>query len=179
MGDYEVKSHAELGDIAHDLVALNDACFGDYDGVMAMDEDFLRWYLSRPGMTPESRFAAVRDGQVVSNTFITIEKVQFSGELLDVGMVDTVMTHPDHRRRGLARRVLEAAIAFVQEKQLDASQLYTAADSMPQRFYESMGYREYVRVRYYVLNQKQRINLLLLLPQSMRKKRIYFISHNN
>ena len=160
MSGYEIKTHAELGDVLRELLDVACVSFGDYDGVIAVDEEFMGWYLSRPGMAPESCFAAVQSGKIVSNTFVTVEKVQFGGQVLNVGMVDTVMTHPDHRRRGLARKVLETAIAFMRDRELDASQLYTGADSMPQRFYESLGYREYARVRYYRSGPKQKVNLL-------------------
>lgn len=160
MSDYEIKAHSELGEVVKELAELTCACFGEYEGVIAVDEEFLRWYLSRPGMARDGCFAAVRDGRIVSSVFVTRLSVQFGGELLEMGMLDTVMTHPEHRRQGLARRVLDAATRFMQDRGMDGSQLYTGADSMPQRFYTGLGYREYVRVRYLMLTDRQRVNLL-------------------
>ncbi|NOZ23142.1 MAG: GNAT family N-acetyltransferase [Planctomycetes bacterium] len=160
MSGYEIKTHAEIGDVLQGVIELARTSFAEYEGVIAVDEAFMRWYLTRPGMRPEHCFAAVHAGHIVSNAFVTITKVQFGGEVLDVGMVDTVMTHPEHRRKGLARKVLTAALDFMRTHDLDASQLYTGADSMPQRFYESLGYREYTRVRYYIQDMQQRLNLL-------------------
>jgi len=172
MGKYEIRRHPEIDGILDQLVDLARICFADYDGVINVDQKFLRWYLSRPGMDPQGCFAAVHRGTVVSNTFVTTEQVQLGGEVLRVGLVDTVMTHPDHRRRGLARDVLDAAIEYMHEREVDASQLYTAADSMPQRFYEGLGYREYVRVRYYALDPKQRLNLLALAQRQETKGKL-------
>ncbi|MEW6356743.1 MAG: GNAT family N-acetyltransferase [Planctomycetota bacterium] len=160
MNGYEVKTHAAIGDVLHDIISLARVSFAQYEGVIAVDEEFMRWYLSRPGMSSEHCFAGVHKGRIVSNALVTTSRVQFGGKALDVGMVDTVMTHPDHRRKGLARKVLTAALDFMRGSDLDASQLYTGADSMPQRLYESLGYREYTRVRYYIQHEQQRFNLL-------------------
>jgi len=148
MNDYSIRDHSKLGDVSGELAALAKRCFAEYDGVLEPTPDFMAWYLRRPGMTPESCFVALHDDKIVSNVFVTILKLRLGGRLLDVGMVDSVMTHPSHRQRGLARRVLESAIGFMSDRRLDASVLYTVPDQPPYHFYEGLGYRDHVRITF-------------------------------
>ncbi len=152
MTDYEITSHEGLGDITRELLDLTAAAFGDYDGVIAPTEEFQRWYTRRPGMTPASCFVAwAGGGRIVSNVYVTETDIRIGGEMLRVGLVDTVMTHPAHRRRGLATRVLTRAIEHMRDRALDAGMLYTQAGSLPYTFYRKLGYEPYAVVRYYKL----------------------------
>jgi len=146
---YTVRSHAGLGDLSRELDDLSKASFARYDGTIQGTREFKRWFMSRPGMTAESRFVALCHGRPVSSAFVTVTPMRLGGEVVRVGIVDSVMTHPEHRRRGLARRIMTHAIGFMETAGLDASLLYTVARSMPYDFYQRLGYAEYVRVRYY------------------------------
>ena len=153
MPTYELLSHAECLtrrphiDLAQALDDLSHAAFGSYDGVIAGTPEFKRWFMSRPGMTDESRFLALCDGEPVSSLFITVTPMRFGREIMTAGLVDSVMTHPGHRRRGLARGLLSRAIESMRERGLDLSLLYTVAGSMPYDFYASLGYVDYLRVQ--------------------------------
>jgi hypothetical protein len=65
---------------------------------------------------------------------------------MTAGLIDSVMTHPDHRRRGLAKAVLSRALDFMRDSGVDVSLLYTVAGTMPYEFYGSMGYQDCLRV---------------------------------
>ena len=158
MSDYEVQSHAEFlsqpgrsrnaAGLAEALDALSHAAFGQYDGVIAGTPEFKRWFMSRPGMTDESRFLAAAGDRVVSSVFVTLTPMQWAGQVMAAGLVDSVMTHPNHRRKGLARALLTRALDFMEGRGTDLSLLYTVAGSMAYEFYASMGYVDYVRVQF-------------------------------
>ena len=157
MPAYHIHSHAEILsgasdhdyglDLADALDELSQAAFGQYDGVIAGTPEFKRWFMSRPGMTDDSRFVATCDGEVVSSVFVTVTPMQWGGELMTAGLIDSVMTHPAHRRRGMAKALLVRAADFMRERGVDLSLLYTLSGSMPYEFYASMGYVDYLRVQ--------------------------------
>lgn len=158
MSDHKIQSHTEFlsqpgrsrdaAGLAEALDALSHAAFGQYDGVIAGTPEFKRWFMSRPGMTDESRFLAAAEGKVVSSVFVTLTPMQWAGQVMAAGLVDSVMTHPDHRRKGLARALLTRSVDFMEGRGVDLSLLYTVAGSMAYDFYASMGYVDYVRVQF-------------------------------
>lgn len=150
---YDVVSHAELGDLAHQVYELASLCFAAYPGVLKPSEAHREWYVRRPGMSAELSSAALWEGQLVANVFITCVEMRLGGQLLPVGLVDTVMTHPAHRQRGLARVLLSRALAGMAAHGLAASALYTLLDGMPFRFYQSLGYRLHAPVDYVTRTQ--------------------------
>ena len=156
MSQYRIWSHAEFladaerrgepADIAAALDHVSHAAFGQYDGVIAGNPEFKGWFMSRPGMTDDSRLLAELDGEIVSSVFVTCTPMQWAGEVMAAGLIDSVMTHPAHRRRGLARRLLDRALRGLESQQADLSLLYTVAGSMAYEFYASMGYVDCLRV---------------------------------
>jgi len=144
--DYQICCHAELGGKASQIHHLASLAFGSYAGVLRPSAAHRDWYLRRPGMDSRLSMAALHHDQLVCSAFVTVQKVRLGGGLLQVGIIDTVMTHPEHRRRGLARAVLSQAIEGMQERGLSASLLYTVVDSMPYHFYQQLGYQPHAPV---------------------------------
>ncbi|MDP6778984.1 MAG: GNAT family N-acetyltransferase, partial [Candidatus Latescibacteria bacterium] len=153
---YQIQSHAEFlsrttaSGIPTDLPAaldqLSHAAFGQYNGAIVGTPAFKRWFTSRPGMTDASRFVATIEGQVVSSLFVTVTPMQWNGEIVTAGLIDSVMTHPDHRRQGLATALLTRAVDFLSDQGGDLALLYTVAYSVPYRLYVSLGFADYLRV---------------------------------
>jgi hypothetical protein len=80
----------------------------------------------------------LRDGDVVA-TELTIDALQLCdgrGHQVSLGGVGNVATAPSHRRRGLARALLEHAVGRMQADGLDGSLLYGIDD-----FYDRLGWR--------------------------------------
>jgi GNAT superfamily N-acetyltransferase len=72
-------------------------------------------------------------GRVVATTTL----VCYGSELAWLGMV---LTHPDFRKRGLARRLVEAALGIAQQKGVRTIKLDATALGSP--LYRSLGFRE-------------------------------------
>ncbi|MDI7277395.1 MAG: GNAT family N-acetyltransferase [Anaerolineae bacterium] len=145
---YEVRPHAGVGDLARQAYELTRLAFSSYDGVLEPSLAHTVWYLRRPGMDAHLSQAVLCDGRLVASVFVTVADVRLGGSPLRTGVVDTVMTHPEHRRRGLARRLLCQAIAGMRECDLEAALLYTVPGSVPFHFYEGLGFQPHAEVDY-------------------------------
>lgn len=165
---YKICSYAELGDVSESVCALWKDAFAEHEGVIVASLDFVRWYLSRPGMAPSSCFAAVHDGKVVSSLFVTIQKVRLGGLALKAGIIDTVMTHREHRRRGLATRLLDEALRFMERSGVDFGMLYALPDTPQHGLYTKVGFNELVRANIFVatLGQRTESPVRLVRPEA-------------
>lgn len=144
-------THAESGVTDAQLSALEALAFGAYDGVIASDCRFIPWYRARPGMDPGCCQAALlAEGTLVASVFATSISMVVGGEALLAAAIDTVMTHPDHRGRGLASALMERAHQAARARGADLMVLYTAAGSGPQRLYERLGYQVSATFAYWV-----------------------------
>jgi len=146
---YEISPHAQIDDLAARIHGLARLAFGTYPGVLSPLEAHRAWYVRRPGMDRDLSMGILCEGQLVASTFVTVAPMRLGGQEMPVGIVDTVMSHPGHRRQGLARWALSASVDEMRARGLAASLLYTVEDSMPARFYESLGYVVHMPVRYY------------------------------
>ena len=96
---YHTRAHRHLGDLAEGIYGLAALAFGQYPGVLRPSRAHRQWYVCRPGMDRDLSRAALYGEQLVGNVFVTRTMMWLGGTLCDVGIIDTVMTHPDHRRR--------------------------------------------------------------------------------
>lgn len=145
---YSILSQAEawgrLGDdLAAQLAALASLAFGDFAGVVEPSLAWMRWYLTRPGMDRDLSGVALHQGHIVSSVFVTRLRFLVGSAILDVGFFDTVMTDPRHRRRGLARQLLERALRDLRDEGVDLAGLYTGPSKPACRLYASLGFRPY------------------------------------
>lgn len=76
------------------------------------------------------------DGRLVAGLQIFTRRVRLGGEVVWLGGIGSVATHPDYERRGLASRLLRSAIMEMQEREMPLSLLFTGRTS----FYERLGW---------------------------------------
>lgn len=156
MDSYAICSHAEVDDpywLRDAIAGLNRLTFGHYDGVIVPSRSFVEWYTARPGMAPQLCQSALVRGELVSSVLVTLVSMLLGGKAVQCGIVDEVMTHPDHRRRGLATALMDRALDAMVSAGAEVSLLYTLETdpaSGPQRLYESLGYCVYERVDRFV-----------------------------
>jgi len=141
MAEYLFVDQTHVPDLVAQVTELNIAAFAEYEGAPTFGEDFTEWYLRRPGCTPELCTAALHGDKLVSMVLVAIQPVQLGGETLDCGIIDSVATHPDHRRRGLARRLMDMAHEKMRSAGAGAAVLYTNPEDHPYRFYGRLGYQ--------------------------------------
>jgi ribosomal protein S18 acetylase RimI-like enzyme len=145
---YEVRPHVAVPDLARQAYELTRLAFSSYEGVLKPSAAHTAWYLHRPGMDRKLSRAALHGRRMVASLYVTVAMVRLGGQLVRTGVIDTVMTHPDHRRRGLARRLLGEAIEAMRAHGLAVSLLYTVPGSGPYELYRSLGFRPHVEVAY-------------------------------
>jgi GNAT superfamily N-acetyltransferase len=156
MSQYRLCTHADIADrgALHRAIAdLNGLTFGHYDGVVVPTLSFVTWFAARPGMDPRLCQAAFVGDELVSSVLVTLARMRLAGQMVLCGIIDEVMTHPDHRRRGLARALIGRALEAMGAAGAEVSLLNTLEASPPagpQRLYESLGYRVYERVDRFV-----------------------------
>lgn len=149
--EYDLRSYTDRPPVVEQVSRLNDLCFAEYPGVVEGGEPFMRWYMARPGLDAALSRAAWSGDDPVAGLFVTVLNLYLGGLPRAVGVIDTVMTHPDHRRRGLARSLLTAVIEDAHERDLAALQLYTVPGSPGHRLYNSLGFRDRAILRYWMV----------------------------
>jgi len=116
-----------------DLVALA------FDTPWPREAQVLAAIADDPDYAPEQAVVAYDDdGRLVGHATAKITTVSLGEVQLVVGRLGTVCTHPELRRQGLGRAIVEAAARRVE--QAGAVILNPAHDAYVQRFYESMAF---------------------------------------
>ncbi len=152
---YELRTHGAAGDITAELAALNAVTFGIYEGAVALsDEEFMRWQLARPGGDPVLSLVVRTQGRVVASLVLTAAETRLASRPARVGIIDNVMTHLDHRRRGLARWLTDRCLDGLREGGFDASLLYAAPGSIAFHFYCKLGFVPWAETCRYTLKVK-------------------------
>jgi len=146
MEGYRLVCGREVSDPYQQLLALHKVCFGQYEGVLPFDEEILRWFIQRPGLGLEHTLVVVYNNTIVSSLFLTLTSFYIDGHLVPVGIVDTVMTHPAHRGKGLASMLLEEAKGIMRKHQCWFGYLYTIPETRQFSLYQRLGYRDFRRV---------------------------------
>jgi GNAT superfamily N-acetyltransferase len=138
---YLLASFAERRPSPEELTALTQLCFASYQGVVLPTSAHTAWFtFERPGFRPELCQAAWDGGDLVASLYVTRARLDVGGCTADFGLIDTVMTHPLHRRRGLARAVLERACERAAQAGLAGLLLYTQPGSPGFSLYQSLGF---------------------------------------
>lgn len=142
--DYRVRP-ATLAD-ASVLVRHRIAMFTDMGVPLdadALDRAFRAWLAEMvPAGTYRAWLAEAADGEVAGGGGITIlpwpPGPQYAGDRL--AFVYNVYTEPAHRRRGLARLIMDTIHAWCRDEGISSLALNASRDGKP--LYESMGYAE-------------------------------------
>src|SRR5262245_6760772 len=96
-----------------------------------------RYVETRPGAAPHERRAAF-EGDALVGCYEIERRVLCAGPArLPTGCIGNVVTHPDHRRRGVARAMMADALAYAREQRLALLLLDGIAD-----FYHRFGYAD-------------------------------------
>jgi GNAT superfamily N-acetyltransferase len=138
---YQLARGIETKNLLDQLLELHQICFGAYPGVIPSSREFLDWYLKRPGLGRENTLLVLDGEKIVSSLFLTLGEMYWEGDLVPVGIIDTVMNHPQYRQRGLASQLIKWAEEIMQARGCLYGYLYTLANSGPFHLYRRLGYR--------------------------------------
>ncbi len=122
-----------------------------YDHVTSVFHGSRRYFMNHwendPWKDSEGIRVAVEDGRIVSTVRVFIRQMYLHGEQVSAGGIGEVSTHPEYRRRGLATRLLQDAIRFMEEREIAISSLHGGRS-----IYEALGWENVTR--YYASSRK-------------------------
>ncbi|HEU5432606.1 MAG TPA: GNAT family N-acetyltransferase [Thermomicrobiales bacterium] len=97
--------------------------------------DLRRSVTTAPGADPAGMRGAFRGGDFLGGYLIETRRLRVGRARLPAGCVGCVITHPDHRRQGVASALMRDAVAYGRERGIVLLLLHGLAD-----FYRPFGY---------------------------------------
>lgn len=118
-----------------DLVDLSRRFFREYEAHHEeffrlgdlRDEDVVAFFRRSIESDDAATYVAAADGRDVAYITVRVANQAPSYAVRRVGVISGLMVHPDHRRRGIARRLVARAEAFFGERGARYYTVYTAA----------------------------------------------------
>lgn len=158
-------SHIRAMNVLRDMSAVADLielCFAqtmDNDGQRYVndmrragrDEGFLRWanHIAETASLPLMGFVWEENGRIVGNASL----IPFRDKGKSIHLIANVATHPDYRRRGIARALTERAVRAARDKHTTAIWLHVRDDNPGAiKMYADLGFAEIARRTSWVLN---------------------------
>ncbi|MHA1644852.1 MAG: GNAT family N-acetyltransferase [Candidatus Freyarchaeota archaeon] len=146
---YELRNY-QPGD-EYQIVELFNAAFGKNRVFVPRVVKYWVWrYPERPEFDPKGIFLLERDGRIVSSIIESIRKVRLGGRVLRFGIIDDVSTLPELWGQGLASRLLEEAIGYAEQKNLDGLALFADPEGHAHILYQRYGFIDAKRYLIYV-----------------------------
>lgn len=139
-------------DTVKEVVKIFNCAFSTNRASILREENSWLWrYIERPSSEEDSLILAEVDKKIVGTVIVTFRNLKIGEKILKFGMIDDVATLPEYRRRGIARKMLEEAVEFVEEKNCDASALSADPEGNAKRIYESFGYKDTYYIQNFIL----------------------------
>lgn len=145
-----VKDYMKDETLRHELNALTKATFGF---------SFESWVTNGYFEGDYIPYSLEEDGKILSNVSANIMTFEQNGKTKNYVQIGTVMTDKDHRRKGLARELMEHVLKEYEGK---CDGIYLFGDLSALEFYEKMGFDTkmqyvYTLKRSVVLDLKQQL----------------------
>ena len=150
----QVRSLNILRDLSTvaDLIELCFSSTMDQDGQRYLsdmrraggDDKFLRWanHMAETTSLPLTGFVWEENNKIVGNASL----IPFRDKGKRIYLIANVATHPDHRRRGIARILTERAMQHAYHKKTNAIWLHVRDDNPGAiKLYEDLGFQEITR----------------------------------
>ena len=107
------------------------------------DDKFLRWanHMAETTSLPLTGYVWEENNQIIGNASL----IPFRDHGKRIYLIANVATHPDHRRRGIARILTQRAIEHARHKKTTAIWLHVRDDNAGVKLYEDLGFQEIAR----------------------------------
>ena len=105
--------------------------------------EFWEWKYgpTRPNYAPEGYQICEYKGKIVGTIMSTLRTMKFNGEVYKVAGIDDVATCPLLEKRGIGKRLMENAIKFMEEQDVDLSILAADPRGHAKKIYWRIGYK--------------------------------------
>lgn len=97
--------------------------------------DLCRYHAGAPDADPGNARAAFRDGALLGGYLVEERWLRLGSARVRTGWIGSVVTHPHHRRQGVATALMRDAVAYAHDRHLVLLLLHGLAD-----FYTPFGY---------------------------------------
>eukprot|EP01138_Halocafeteria_seosinensis_P005737 gb/GECG01005865.1/.p1 GENE.gb/GECG01005865.1/~~gb/GECG01005865.1/.p1 ORF type:complete len:428 (+),score=44.58 gb/GECG01005865.1/:1-1284(+) len=125
----------------HELSEWGALCGKAFAHRSGRPERFLEKYLADPTRSLEGlRVAVSMDGRLASTVRVFARSMRFGQDIVPVGGIGEVCTDPAFRGKGLAKRVMNDALDYIDNVQKAWVSVLDSADGLEQ-YYGSFGYR--------------------------------------
>jgi ribosomal protein S18 acetylase RimI-like enzyme len=133
-----------------DLIALSRAFFNEYEAHheelfridVLRDEDIVGYFGRTVDSDDGATFIEVQDGRTVGYMTVFVRSQPGFYRVKQVGAILGLMVHRDHRRKGVATRLLAEAKKFFTARGVRYFTVYTASENdAAVKFYERNGMR--------------------------------------
>lgn len=89
--------------------------------------------------------------QLIGETRVFQRKILFNGQKIVLGGIGSVATHPDHRKQGIATKMVKRGMDFLKKDLCDVAYLCADGQSLAAlEFYESFGFRRLLQNHTYL-----------------------------
>ncbi|HUX98795.1 MAG TPA: GNAT family N-acetyltransferase [Candidatus Deferrimicrobium sp.] len=107
-----------------------------------MTPEFWAWKYgaTRPNYAPEGYQICEYKGKIIGSIMTTLRTMQFNGEKFLAAGIDDVSTCPVLEKKGIARRLMDNAIKFMEENNVDLSILTAEPGGHAKKLYQRLGY---------------------------------------
>lgn len=141
-----IYRHYKEGD-AHQLADLFNRAFQMNGGGFVRTPKTWSWrYLDSPGFEPEQcQLAEDSDNKkLVGAIYVNlVEKIPIGGKNLLVGDINDVSCHPDYTGNGIAKKLMDMALVYMEAKNCDLSILTADYNGFPRKkIYLQYGYQD-------------------------------------
>lgn len=139
----------------------------------------LNWrYVQSPNFDPEMIQIAedINKKKIVGAVYVNlVEEIYLNGIKCLNGDINDVACHPNYTRRGIANKLMQMAIEYMEKRNCDVSMLSADYNGFPkQKIYSKLGYYDVDR-EYMFINFSNIIKLIIDLPGIVMFSPIFFV----
>jgi predicted acetyltransferase len=151
------------------IVELMKTCFRTFNSWKLSVMDWIGYEGDDDGFSRENALVAEIDGEIVGHVQLMHRKIRIGNSIIDCGGIANVSTHPKHRMKGVATKLMQMALDICREKGWPISSLFTGYGSDGYRVYRKVGYANTTFIHEYVGTCENVDNALKTLRKYDRK----------
>jgi predicted acetyltransferase len=146
----EVKFRRYKSGDEEGIVELMKTCFRTFNSWKLSVMDWIGYEGDDDGFSRENALVAEIDGEIVGHVQLMHRKIRIGKSIIDCGGIANVSTHPKHRMKGIATKLMQMALDICREKGWPISSLFTGYGSDGYRVYRKVGYANTTFIHEYV-----------------------------